>query len=204
MTGNARFPPVAEMTTAQPCDGVAEKVSLVPLTSSVSEGADYSRPAIQGNGTRPRKHRPSITSCDDVFVPICVTIRKATGLEASGPFLPGATWMSSRAPFPGKPRGAGAEQLMTVGHCEWKNRGVIVKPSLFLEGLVIANPTCRNCDRSADAGAYCSWCAAGIMANALNPHFRGRRKELHPGQGALPRRPGPTVGGTSGQQLLFR
>ena len=33
----------------------------------------------------------------------------------------------------------------------------------------MANPTCRNCDRSADAGAYCSSCAAGIMANALNP-----------------------------------
>ena len=86
--------------------------------------------------------------------------------EASGPFLPRATWMASKAPFLGKPRGAGAQQLMTVGHCEWKNRGVIVKPSLFLEGLVMANPTCRNCDRSADAGAYCSSCAAGIMAKA--------------------------------------
>ena len=33
----------------------------------------------------------------------------------------------------------------------------------------MANPTCRNCDRSADAGAYCSSCPAAIMAKALNP-----------------------------------
>ena len=32
----------------------------------------------------------------------------------------------------------------------------------------MANPTCRNCDRNADAGAYYSSCAAGIMASALN------------------------------------
>ena len=61
-------------------------------------------------------------------------------MEASGPFLPRATWMASRAPLPGKRRGAGAQQLMTVGHCEWKNRGVIVKPSLFLEGLGHGQP----------------------------------------------------------------
>ena len=68
----------------------------------------------------------------------------------------------------------------------------------------MANPTCRNCDRSADAGAYCSSCAAGIMASALNPHFRGRHKRLPPGPGTLPRWPGPTAGDTSGQQRLFR
>ena len=28
----------------------------------------------------------------------------------------------------------------------------------------MSNPTCRTCDRSADAGAYCRSCAAGIMA----------------------------------------
>jgi hypothetical protein len=48
--------------------------------------------------------------------------------------------MASRAPFPGKPRGAEAQQLMTVGHCERKDRGVIVKPSLFLEGLSHGQP----------------------------------------------------------------
>ena len=42
----------------------------------------------------------------------------------------------------------------------------------------MANPTCRNCDRSADAGAYCSTCAAGIMAIALDPHFRGSRMPI--------------------------
>ena len=68
----------------------------------------------------------------------------------------------------------------------------------------MANATCRNCDRSADAGAYCSSCAAGIMATALNPHFRGRRKRLPPGQRTLPRRAGPTADTTSGQQRLFR
>ena len=62
-------------------------------------------------------------------------IRETAGLEASGPFLHGATWMISRAPFPKERRGAGGHQLMTVGHCEWKDRGVIVKLSLFLESL---------------------------------------------------------------------
>ena len=47
----------------------------------------------------------------------------------------------------------------------------------------MANPTCRNCYRAADAVTYCSSCAAGIMASALNPRFRGRRKKLPPGQG---------------------
>ena len=68
----------------------------------------------------------------------------------------------------------------------------------------MANPTCRNCDRSADAGAYCSSCATGIMDKAFNPHFRGRRKRLPPKQRTLLRRPGPTAGNTSGQQPLFR
>ena len=68
----------------------------------------------------------------------------------------------------------------------------------------MANPTCRNCDRGADAGAYCGSCAAGIMASALNPHFRGLRKKLPSEQPTLPQRPGPTAGNTSGQQRLFR
>ena len=42
----------------------------------------------------------------------------------------------------------------------------------------MANAKCRSCDHAADAGAYCSSCAAGIMANALNPFFGGRRKKL--------------------------
>ena len=68
----------------------------------------------------------------------------------------------------------------------------------------MANPKCRSCDHAADAGAYCSSCAGEIMAKALNRHFRGRRTKLPPGQRALPRRPGPTVADTSGQQRLFR
>ena len=89
-------------------------------------------------------------------------------------------------------------------YCEWKDRGVIVEFStLPSRAWAMANPICRNCERSADAGAYCSSCAAGIMASALNPHFRDRRKRLHPGPDTLPRRPGPTVADTSGQQCLF-
>ena len=48
------FPPVAEMPTAQPCPGVAEKVSLLSFACSVPEGADQSRRTLQANGTRPR------------------------------------------------------------------------------------------------------------------------------------------------------
>ncbi len=40
----------------------------------------------------------------------------------------------------------------------------------------MANPTCKSCDRAADSGAYCSSCAAAIMARALNPLYGGRRK----------------------------
>ena len=41
----------------------------------------------------------------------------------------------------------------------------------------MANAKCRSCDHAA-AGAYCSSCAADIMAKALNPFSRGRRKKL--------------------------
>ena len=39
----------------------------------------------------------------------------------------------------------------------------------------MANAKCRSCDHAADAGAYCSSCAADIMAKALNPFFGGRQ-----------------------------
>ena len=51
LAGNAPFPPVAERLTCQPCEGMAEKVSLVPLACSVSEDADYNVPALHANGT---------------------------------------------------------------------------------------------------------------------------------------------------------
>ena len=45
----------------------------------------------------------------------------------------------------------------------------------------MANAKCRNCDNDADAGAYCSSCAAAIMAKALNPFFGGKwKKEARP------------------------
>ena len=117
---------------------------------------------------------------------------------------PGQAYSTCKRNLPGKWRGAAAQQLMTVGPCDCGTAGAIVEPSLSLEGLGMTNPTCRNCDRSADTGAYCSSCAAGIMASALNPHFRSRRKRLPIKQRALPQRPGPTAGDTSGQQRLFR
>ena len=43
------------------------------------------------------------------------------------------------------------------------------------------NTKCRNCDNGADTGAYCSSCAANIMAKALNPFFGGKwKKEARP------------------------
>ena len=68
----------------------------------------------------------------------------------------------------------------------------------------MANPTFRNCQRSADFGVYCSSCAAKIMARALNLYSRGRRKRLPPAQRILPRLPVPTVSNIPGQQRLFR
>ena len=67
----------------------------------------------------------------------------------------------------------------------------------------MANSTCRTCNRSADAGAYCSSCAADIMANALNPFYAGRRKKLPQHQGKLPTRPESTSARPSSQPRLF-
>ena len=64
------------MLAAQPCEEVAEKVSLVTFACSVLEGASHSRYMQQANGARPRKRRPSITSCADVFASIGVKIRE--------------------------------------------------------------------------------------------------------------------------------
>ena len=45
----------------------------------------------------------------------------------------------------------------------------------------MTNAKCRSCDHAAAAGAYCSSCAAGIKAKALNPFFlRGTEKEAPP------------------------
>ena len=42
----------------------------------------------------------------------------------------------------------------------------------------MAAAKCRNCDHSADAGAYCGDCAAAIMAKALDPFFGGKQNKL--------------------------
>ena len=52
----------------------------------------------------------------------------------------------------------------------------------------MATAKCRNCDRSANAGAYCGYCAASIMAKALDPFFGGKRNKLgRPGEVRTPR-----------------
>ena len=67
----------------------------------------------------------------------------------------------------------------------------------------MTNGTCRRCDRPADAGPYCSSCAADVMAKALNPCHGGRRKKL-PGQHSkFPSRPAQTSPALSSQPSLF-
>ena len=61
----------------------------------------------------------------------------------------------------------------------------------------MANAKCRSSDHAADAGAYCSSCAAAIMAKAFNPVFGGRRKKL-----CRPEPPKPSDSST--QYRLFR
>ena len=61
----------------------------------------------------------------------------------------------------------------------------------------MANAKCRIYERAAGAGAYCSTCAADIMAKALNPLFDGRRKKLPQTKMSKPSSPVP-------QQRLFR
>ena len=69
--------------------------------------------------------------------------------------------------------------------------------------MAMANKTCRHCDRDADSGAYCSSCAADIMAKALNAFHGGRRKKL-PGQhGKPPSRLRATSPKPSAQPPLF-
>ena len=85
----------------------------------------------------------------------------ATGVNPDSPALPGGggkgiaasvrllrirrhgpeqAYATRKLNLPGKRRGAGGQQLMTVGHCEWHDREVIVKLSLFLEGLDHGQP----------------------------------------------------------------
>ena len=45
----------------------------------------------------------------------------------------------------------------------------------------MSNAKCMTCDRAADAGAYCNFCAADNMAKALIPfHGRGLKKSAPP------------------------
>ena len=61
----------------------------------------------------------------------------------------------------------------------------------------MANAKCSPCERSADAGAYCSSCAAAILAKALNPFYGGRRKKF-------PRPGPPRPSAPSTQHRLFQ
>ena len=90
---------------------------------------------------------------------------------------------------------AATGNLLTVASCGLGiGEGSFKSSILSTKAASMASVKCRSCDRAADAGAYCSSCAAGIMAKAFNPVFRGRRK-----RGASPEPPRP-----SAQQRLFR
>ena len=67
----------------------------------------------------------------------------------------------------------------------------------------MANGTCRRCDQPAEAGPYCSSCAADVRAKALNPFYDGRRKKLHGQHGKPPSRPSATPVSPSLQPPLF-
>ena len=67
----------------------------------------------------------------------------------------------------------------------------------------MANGMCRRCDLPAEAGPYCSPCAADVMDKALSPFHGGRRKKL-PGQhGKFPPRPAQTSPKPCVQPPLF-
>ena len=52
---------------------------------------------------------------------------------------------------------------------------------------------CRRCRRAADDGPYCGTCAADIMAKALNPLYRGRRKKSSRPEPPQPSNPSPQL-----------
>ena len=95
-------------------------------------------------------------------------------------------------------------ELMTLAHCgERDGNGTVDLSTLPPRVWIMANGTCRRCDRPAEAGPYCNPCAADVMAKALNPFHGGRRKRL-PGQhGKLPPRPAQTPPRPSAQPPLF-
>ena len=64
LAGNARFSPLAKMLTAQPCQGMAEKVSPDPLACTVLEVAGQSRPSLQANETESLRDLPSFHNKD--------------------------------------------------------------------------------------------------------------------------------------------
>ena len=59
------------------------------------------------------------------------------------------------------------------------------------------NAKCRTCDRAVGAGAHCTSCAAGIMAQALNPFFGDGERSI-PGRS----RPSPPSSPLSGSDLF--
>ena len=61
----------------------------------------------------------------------------------------------------------------------------------------MANAKCRSCDHADDAGAYCSSCAADIVAKALNPFSGGRRKKLPRRRAPRPSAPSTNSGSSS-------
>ena len=65
-------------------------------------------------------------------------------------------------------------ELLTVGPCGERDGEGIVEVSLFPRGL--RSWPSVTAGYAAYDGPYCGTCAADIMAKALNPLYRGRRK----------------------------
>ncbi len=126
------------------------------------------------------------------------------GSGPSSPIPSGATPAAHPgSPFPGK-RGAwhpGIDDSWPLRNpCRTGYRQTL---NPLLESLAMANAQCRTCDRAANSGAYCSSCAADIMANALKPFYGGQRKKFPLQQGKFPTRLEPTSSRRSSQPRLL-
>ena len=114
--------------------------------------------------------------------PICLKMDCVAAQVVHGGLLRTALWV----------------ELLTVGAL-WEEGGKRYRQILSLptRASAMANAKCRSCYHAADAGAYCSSCAAAIMAKALNPVYGGRRKKSPRPDPSRPSAPSP-------QRRLFR
>ena len=182
LAGNAPFPPLAETLTAQPCQGVVEKVSLFPFTCNVLEGADNSRHTLQANENRQNRGSSAASAAFTWAGPEDINGPRSLGNGGPQPSLgTDDSWSLRRR------HGRGYRGTLTLprGPGPWQTPPAGTANAAPMPALTAAR---------APRG---SW-------SAPSTPLRGQRKRLHPGPYTLPRRPGPTVADTSGQQRLFR